>query len=235
MSRKFNTFRAFEEVEEKVEVKLDAAAVLRHYMETDPIMIAFTNGTLTWGDYAEQVAEEDYKAGRTLVAPAAAVDDGFEVVDGRRNRPPLARAPQRAAGGGGSGYRTPPRTQGWAGGGGGGACGGSTRSWTAAPAAGGGGGAGGGSSHSVGSTRSWTAGPAAGGGGGGAASVHSHHSDHSDEAEECRFFNSPNGCREGADCPYKHVERALSEIPCRFNGTARGCKPAFGKRCPYKH
>ena len=79
--------------------------------------------------------------------------------------------------------------------------------------------------------------PAAAGGGGGAASVcsgHSHRSGHSDEPEECRFFNSPNGCREGTDCPYKHVERALSEIPCRFNGTAPGSKPAFGKRCPHK-
>lgn len=69
------------------------------------------------------------------------------------------------------------------------------------------------------------------------ASIGSHgiHLDENGEPEECRFFNSPAGCRNGASCPYKHKKRALSEIQCRFMGTDRGCRSGFGKKCPYKH
>jgi hypothetical protein len=54
-------------------------------------------------------------------------------------------------------------------------------------------------------------------------------------SEECRFFNSPAGCRNGDDCPYVHVKRSLGEIRCRFLDTERGCRPSRGVRCPYKH
>jgi len=55
------------------------------------------------------------------------------------------------------------------------------------------------------------------------------------EPEECRFYNSPKGCRNGDDCPYEHVKRSLCEIRCRFLDTDRGCRPSRGVRCPYKH
>ena len=55
------------------------------------------------------------------------------------------------------------------------------------------------------------------------------------EPEECKFFNSPSGCRDGAGCVYRHVERNPAEMPCRFEASAAGCHPAFGRTCPYKH
>ena len=55
------------------------------------------------------------------------------------------------------------------------------------------------------------------------------------ELEECRYFNTPRGCREGDDCDYLHIKRSLSELRCRFLDTPRGCNPGFGRRCPYKH
>ncbi len=55
------------------------------------------------------------------------------------------------------------------------------------------------------------------------------------EPEECRFFNSPAGCRDGAHCVYKHVERDPSTMPCRFEASAVGCNPGFGRKCPYMH
>ena len=53
--------------------------------------------------------------------------------------------------------------------------------------------------------------------------------------EECRFFNSPMGCRDGANCFYKHVQRDICEIPCRFEAMEVGCHPGHGRKCPYKH
>jgi len=61
------------------------------------------------------------------------------------------------------------------------------------------------------------------------------HRDALGNVEECRFFNSPMGCREGDACPYSHVKRDISEIACRFETSGVGCKPARGKVCPYKH
>ena len=61
------------------------------------------------------------------------------------------------------------------------------------------------------------------------------HRDAEGNVEECRFFNSPMGCREGAACPYTHVKRDISEIPCRFETSGVGCRPMRGKTCPYKH
>lgn len=55
------------------------------------------------------------------------------------------------------------------------------------------------------------------------------------ELEECRYFNTPRGCREGDDCDYLHIKRSLSDLRCRFLETPRGCNPGFGRRCPYKH
>lgn len=55
------------------------------------------------------------------------------------------------------------------------------------------------------------------------------------EPEECRFFNSPAGCRDGAHCVYKHVARDPSTMPCRFEASAVGCNPGFGRKCPYLH
>jgi hypothetical protein len=55
------------------------------------------------------------------------------------------------------------------------------------------------------------------------------------EQEECRFFNTPRGCREGDDCDYLHIKRSMSDLRCRFLDTPRGCNPGFGRRCPYKH
>jgi hypothetical protein len=59
------------------------------------------------------------------------------------------------------------------------------------------------------------------------------HLDENGEPEECRFFNSSHGCRAGADCPYKHIQRAQQEIECRFFKTPRGCRS--GAKCIYKH
>lgn len=59
--------------------------------------------------------------------------------------------------------------------------------------------------------------------------------DENGEPQECRFFNSPCGCRDGDACFYKHVERDASEIPCRFEQSEVGCNPGFGRKCPYKH
>jgi hypothetical protein len=53
--------------------------------------------------------------------------------------------------------------------------------------------------------------------------------------EECRFFNSPAGCRDGSACIYKHVERDPATIPCRFEQSSAGCVPSHGRRCPYMH
>jgi len=61
------------------------------------------------------------------------------------------------------------------------------------------------------------------------------HRDAEGNVEECRFFNSPMGCREGTACPYTHVKRDISEIPCRFETSGVGCRPMRGKTCPYKH
>jgi len=61
------------------------------------------------------------------------------------------------------------------------------------------------------------------------------HLDENGEPEECRFFNSPAGCRDGADCFYKHIERDPSQMPCRFEASAVGCNPGFGRKCPYMH
>ena len=61
------------------------------------------------------------------------------------------------------------------------------------------------------------------------------HRDASGAVEECRFFNSPMGCRMGTACPYTHVKRDISEIACRFEVSGVGCRPARGKTCPYKH
>ncbi len=55
------------------------------------------------------------------------------------------------------------------------------------------------------------------------------------EPEECRFFNSPAGCRDGAHCVYQHVTRDPSTMPCRFEAAAVGCNPGFGRKCPYMH
>ncbi len=52
---------------------------------------------------------------------------------------------------------------------------------------------------------------------------------------ECRYFNSPAGCRDGAKCFYKHVERCAADIPCRFESSSVGCHPPPGRTCPYKH
>lgn len=59
--------------------------------------------------------------------------------------------------------------------------------------------------------------------------------DENGEPQECRFFNGPGGCRDGANCIYKHVERNAAEIPCRFEQSAAGCNPGFGRKCPYFH
>lgn len=59
------------------------------------------------------------------------------------------------------------------------------------------------------------------------------HLDENGEPEECRFFNSIHGCRVGADCPYKHIQRAQQEIECRFFKMPRGCRS--GANCIYKH
>lgn len=59
------------------------------------------------------------------------------------------------------------------------------------------------------------------------------HLDANGEPEECRFFNSVHGCRAGASCPYKHIQRAQQEIECRFFKTPRGCRS--GAACIYKH
>ena len=61
------------------------------------------------------------------------------------------------------------------------------------------------------------------------------HLDANGEPEECRFFNSPAGCRDGESCFYKHVKRDISEIPCRFESTEVGCNPGHGRKCPYMH
>ena len=61
------------------------------------------------------------------------------------------------------------------------------------------------------------------------------HLDENGQPEECRFFNSPAGCRDGDQCVYKHTPRALCDIPCRFEATDAGCRPMRGKVCPYKH
>jgi hypothetical protein len=61
------------------------------------------------------------------------------------------------------------------------------------------------------------------------------HLDANGQPEECRFFNSPAGCRDGDQCIYKHTPRALCDIPCRFEATDAGCRPMRGKVCPYKH
>jgi hypothetical protein len=53
--------------------------------------------------------------------------------------------------------------------------------------------------------------------------------------EECRFFNSPAGCRDGDACLYKHVTRDPASMPCRFEASAVGCNPGFGRKCPYMH
>jgi hypothetical protein len=53
--------------------------------------------------------------------------------------------------------------------------------------------------------------------------------------QECRFFNSPAGCRDGADCVYQHVSRDPSTMPCRFELSPVGCNPGFGRKCPYMH
>lgn len=55
------------------------------------------------------------------------------------------------------------------------------------------------------------------------------------EPEECRFFNSPAGCRDGAHCVYQHVTRDPSTMPCRFEASDVGCNPGFGRTCPYMH
>jgi hypothetical protein len=59
--------------------------------------------------------------------------------------------------------------------------------------------------------------------------------DENGEPQECRFFNGPGGCRDGENCFYKHIERDVSEIPCRFEQSEAGCNPGFGRKCPYKH
>lgn len=61
------------------------------------------------------------------------------------------------------------------------------------------------------------------------------HLDANGEPEECRFFNSPSGCRDGESCFYKHVKRDISEIQCRFETTEVGCNPGHGRKCPYMH
>lgn len=85
-----------------------------------------------------------------------------------------------------------------------------------------------------------TAGWAAAGGGGGsaaaaAAAATPPAASARTELEECRYFNTPRGCREGDDCDYLHIKRSLSDLRCRFLDTPRGCNPGFGRRCPYKH
>jgi hypothetical protein len=55
------------------------------------------------------------------------------------------------------------------------------------------------------------------------------------EPEECRFFNSPAGCRDGEHCVYQHVTRNPAEMPCRFESSSAGCNPGFGRKCPYMH
>ena len=52
---------------------------------------------------------------------------------------------------------------------------------------------------------------------------------------ECRYFNNATGCRSGTQCPYQHVKRHISEIPCMHAKTFRGCVPFRGRVCPYKH
>lgn len=61
------------------------------------------------------------------------------------------------------------------------------------------------------------------------------HLDENGEPEECRFFNSPCGCRDGDACIYKHTERDPATIACRFELTDVGCNPGFGRKCPYMH
>lgn len=59
--------------------------------------------------------------------------------------------------------------------------------------------------------------------------------DENDEPQECRFFNSPAGCRDGADCVYQHMKRDPATMPCRFELSPVGCNPGFGRKCPYMH
>ena len=59
--------------------------------------------------------------------------------------------------------------------------------------------------------------------------------DENGEPQECRFFNSPAGCRDGADCVYQHKKRDPSTMPCRFELSPVGCNPGFGRKCPYMH
>ena len=61
------------------------------------------------------------------------------------------------------------------------------------------------------------------------------HLDADGTPSECRYFNSPAGCRDGAKCMYKHVERSAADIPCRFEASSAGCHPPPGRKCPYKH
>lgn len=59
--------------------------------------------------------------------------------------------------------------------------------------------------------------------------------DETGEPQECRFFNSPAGCRDGADCVYQHKKRDPATMPCRFELSPVGCNPGFGRKCPYMH
>ncbi|XP_052252988.1 uncharacterized protein LOC127859523 isoform X2 [Dreissena polymorpha] len=50
----------------------------------------------------------------------------------------------------------------------------------------------------------------------------------------CRFFNAPQGCRNGARCRFIHDNDAPPVVPiCRFYGLPRGCR--YGNHCMYQH
>lgn len=68
----------------------------------------------------------------------------------------------------------------------------------------------------------------------------------------CRNFNTPNGCRYGSKCRYKHIEMRKSyksvlvgniptdektksciNIPCKLYYSTRGCK--YGDKCKFAH
>ncbi|XP_052246187.1 uncharacterized protein LOC127854996 isoform X3 [Dreissena polymorpha] len=50
----------------------------------------------------------------------------------------------------------------------------------------------------------------------------------------CRFFNAPQGCRNGARCRFIHDNDAPPFVPiCRFYGLPKGCR--YGDHCMYQH
>ena len=57
---------------------------------------------------------------------------------------------------------------------------------------------------------------------------------------ECKFYNTPVGCRKGANCKFLHIneseeceEATEQKVECKFYNTPRGCK--FGTKCLYAH